>query len=263
MGVTFLKRGSDSVKLQEQEKAQQELRKASFGRLWRWFLKEGEEGKLTFVDGQLDSQGFLVPPRVYEHTVMHNGKWTNFVCPEKSDPSLGFKCPICAGGDQPSLVSFFTVIDHRVFVSKKDGKTVTNTRKLLVAKPQSMEMLAKMAIKRDGLAGCTFDVSRNGNKSPNIGNVFDFTEKRSIEECQKLYVEQIQDEKTKKIETRSLFVPADYDNEIECLTPEELIMLGFGNSGVTHMHQPNHASLGSPPVGSTVQDTGQNYEELF
>ena len=181
MGVSWLKKGAESAKAAQQEAAAAEQRKSEQGKMWRFWLKEGEEARITFVDGELSSEGFLLPPRFYEHNVYLNGSWNNlFVCPEMTNPEAGEKCPICEGGDRPSLVALFTIIDHRVFKGK-DGKSYSNTPKILAAKSQSFEMLNKLAIKRGGLAGCTFDVSRMGDKSASIGSMFDFIEKTEIE----------------------------------------------------------------------------------
>ena len=46
------------------------------------------------------------------------------------------------------------------------GKVIKNTRKLFIAKNQTIKMLTKLAAKRGGLQGCTFDVARTGDKEP-------------------------------------------------------------------------------------------------
>ncbi len=142
--------------------------------MWRFWLKPGEEATITFVDGDLSPEGFLLPPRFYEHNLYLNGKHNNmFVCPEKTSPESGEKCPICEDPqERPSLVALFTVIDHRVFLSK-ENKQITNRPKLFVAKTQTVEMLNKLAAKLGGLSGQTFDVSRStSEKSPSVGDLF-------------------------------------------------------------------------------------------
>ena len=210
-------------------KAQQEAeqRQAEKGKLFRFWMKEKEEARITFVDGELATEGALAgypdPPRYYEHNLFLNGSWNNFVvCPEKTDPASGEKCPYCEAGERPSLVALFTVIDHRQGVSKDKSKTYKDTKKLLVAKPQTYEMLTKHALKRKGLAGCTFDASRVGDKSASVGSMFEFVEKTPIEELKQRYTVERVDPKTNKKVTVTNFTPADYDREIAYKSGEEL-----------------------------------------
>jgi hypothetical protein len=44
----------------------------------------------------------------YEHRVRLNGEWENYICTAEADQSQ--PCPICEGGDRPSLVGVMTVI---------------------------------------------------------------------------------------------------------------------------------------------------------
>lgn len=233
MGVSWLKKGAASASVAQQEAASAEQRKAEQGKMWRFWMKEGEEARITFVDGDLSPEGFLLPPRFYEHNVYLNGSWNNlFVCPEMSNPEAHEKCPICEGGDRPSLVALFTIIDHRVFKGKTDGKSYTNTPKILAAKSQTFEMLNKLAVKRGGLAGCTFDVSRMGDKSASVGSMFDFIEKGETEALKAKFTRTfIGDDKKEK--TVSIFVPTDYEKEIVYRDADELRKLGFGKQTMT------------------------------
>lgn len=229
MGVNWMKTGADSAKVAEQEAAEQKARAEAQGTTWRFFLKESEEARITFVDGDLietEVGKILAPPRYYEHNLQINGKWGNtYVCPEKTMPDAGYHCPICAGGDRPSLVALFTIIDHREVKGKND-KVYKDSKRLLVAKPNSMEILAKIAVKRGGLAGCTFDVSRMGENSAAIGSMFDFVEKNDLAVLQTAFTEEIEVNGKKVVVSK--FVPVEYDKEIVFRTPEELIKLGLG-----------------------------------
>lgn len=231
MGISWMATGAASANLAQQAEAEQEQMEASRGKLWRFFLKEGEEARITFIDGDLNHDGFLLPPRFYEHNLQINGKWGHtYVCPEKTMPDGGHKCPICASGDKPSLVALFTIIDHREIQLKskdgKPGKIIKDQRRLLVAKPKSMEFLAKIAQKRGGLARATFDVTRMGDNSASIGSMFDFTEKNELSVLQAAFVEEVEVNGLKQM--KSYFVPADYEKEIVFRTPEELLKLGVG-----------------------------------
>lgn len=227
MAFSFLKRGAESAKLAAKAAAENEQRQSEKGKLFRFWMKEKEEARITFVDGELATEGPLAgypdPPRYYEHNLFLNGSWNNFVvCPEKTNPDSGEKCPYCEAGERPALVALFTVIDHRTILSKDKSRTYKDTKKLLVAKPQTYEILTKHAIKRKGLAGCTFDASRVGDKSAAVGSMFDFIEKNPIEELQKLYVIEKVDPKTNQKVKVTNFTPADYDKEITFKSGEDL-----------------------------------------
>jgi hypothetical protein len=224
MAFTFLKTGAESAKLAQRAAAEAEQRKLEQGKMYRFWMKEKEEARITFVDGDLNSEGHLVPPRYYEHNLNLNGTWNNFfLCPEKTNPDSNDSCPICESGDRPSLVALFTVIDHRQIQSTKDkSKVWKDQKKLLVAKTQTYEMLNKHAMKRGGLAGCTFDASRVGDKSASVGSMFEFVEKHDIEELKKVYQIEKVDPKTNAKVKATNFTPANYDAEIVFRNGEDL-----------------------------------------
>jgi len=232
MAFSFLKTGSASAQLAQQQAAEVAQRQAEQGKLFRFWVKEGEEARITFIDGDLTPEGYMAPPRYYEHNLYLNGNWNNhFVCPEKTNPDAKDSCPICASGDRPALVALFSILDHRSIPSRDKTKTYKDTKKLLVAKPQTFEILNKIAVKRGGLACGTFDVSRFGDKSASVGSMFDFVEKKDLKELQKLYmIDKVDPTKNTKMKVTN-FVPADYEKEIIYRTGEELLKLGFGKPG--------------------------------
>lgn len=254
MTVSWMKTGKESANLAKQQEEEAKKRKEEQGKMWRFWLTPGEEAKVTFVDGELTEQGFLLPARWYEHNLFLNGQWNNyFVCPEKTDPESGEKCPICEDQDRPYLAAGFTVIDHREFTGK-DNKVYKDRRKLLVAKPQSFEQLNKLAIKLKGLAGQTFDISRSkGDKAPAIGDLFIPMEKRSVEECQKLYVQEQLDIKTNKKTVTTVFVPADYQSEIVYRNSQALRQMGFGKHGGVMGHYEQKAQDEGPKADYSSQ----------
>jgi hypothetical protein len=210
---SFGKTGSSAMAELEKVEKETALAAEQNKRMWRFFLKEGEEGRITFIDGVLTPEGSIDFFTYYEHNLMLQGKWGNtFVCTKDNEP-----CPICATGDKPSFVGVFTVIDHREFVSKKDNKVYKNTPRLFVAKRETLKMLNMLGAKRGGLAGCTFDVARTGDKSASVGSMFDFIEKTPVEELQKLYTR-----KNAEGISETYFVPADYVHEAGYKTAEEL-----------------------------------------
>jgi len=215
----------DSVKKEiEKEDTRQEERKAEQGKLWRFWMKDGEtDARITFVDGFLTKAGVLDGFAYREHTEKVGNDYYNYVCVSENEP-----CPLCALGKDHnySLVTVFTVIDHRSYVGKK--ATYKDTPKLFVAKRDTFKVLQNLAAKRGGLAGTTWDLMREGAKSPNVGNHFDFVEKNTIESLRKQYMKK--DEKTKKVST--FFLPADYTTEIVYRTAAELRKLGFGKAPI-------------------------------
>ena len=101
------------------------------------------------------------------------------------------------------------------FTSTKDKtKVYKDTKKLLVAKPQTFELLTKHAIKRGGWRDARSMRRRVGDKSASVGSMFDFVEKQDIEELKKLYMVERIDPKTNQKVKVTNFTPADYEKEI-------------------------------------------------
>ena len=77
MAFTFLKTGAASAKLAQKAAAEPEARKQQ-GKMFRFWMKEKEEARITFVDGDLAKDGPLAgypdPPRYYEHNLFLNGR---------------------------------------------------------------------------------------------------------------------------------------------------------------------------------------------
>jgi hypothetical protein len=244
-GAKWYKRGDEVQTALKQEEHRIEQK---FSALWRWYLDKGETGSLTFVDGFLTKHGILDCFMYREHQIYMNGRWTNwFPCTSESEP-----CPICESGDEPSLVGVFTVIDHREIKGKKG--VYKDTRKLFVAKRVTLKQLQMLASSRNGLAGCTFTVSRVGEQAPNVGDVFDFQKKRPIDELRKLYVRKVKTE-TGAEEIKTLFVPADYEKEIVYLSAAELRKMGFGK-GSPIGSESGPKDIHGPAVSSVADELG-------
>jgi hypothetical protein len=254
--ISWMKKGAESVAAVKQDAVEYEARKLEIGKMWRFFLRwKGDpkvksesdwKAQITFVDGDLSPEGFLLPPRFYEHGLMLNGQVSNIVCPEKTNPSGGedMKCPLCEGGDRPMLVAVFTIIDHRMQSSKDGTKHYKDTKRLLVVKSNTFEQLNMMAIKRGGLAGCKFDVMRVGEKAANVGDVFDFCDKKPVAELQAMYMDEVVDPKTNAKSMVTRFKPADYENEIVFRSGKELRAAGFGKPQVGMTGFANAATSG-------------------
>lgn len=210
IGMSFIKKGKQAQEAmaKEEHKAEQK----SKGTVMRFWMPKDADNEITFLDGDLQD-GMLDIPFYYEHQVNMNGSWNNhFICTQDEEP-----CPVCEGGHSPSYVGVFTVIDHSEYTSKKDNKVYKDQVRLMVAKRDSIKQLQKLAEKRGGLRGCRFDVSRTGDKSPAIGNVFDFTEKVTHAQLEKLYKEKATPLNYEELLT-NMYMPA-----------KELRKLGFGS----------------------------------
>lgn len=183
---SFLKKGTAAKALHKEEEAKAAARQSQFGAAFRFFIpyKPGTPNMttLTFLDGNLDDEGMLDIPYFKEHTIKVNGQWTNFVCTEDDEGH----CPICASDtDVPAFVGALTVIDHTGYTIKSGanaGTFVERSKKLFIAKRSTLQVLTAQAHKRGGLAGCTFEVTRTGDREPRTGNQFDFEQKDNLEE---------------------------------------------------------------------------------
>lgn len=235
--VPWFKKGSAAVEEVQKEDAQQQANWEAAQKLWRFWLKDGGEGRITFVDGNLDAQGVLDVPVFREHHLKINGEWGNhYICTGDTEP-----CPLCEQGDKPSLVAAMTVIDHRKFTTK-DGKEHEWSVKLFVAKRDTLKYLQTLAGKREGLAGCTYDVMRTGEQSPRVGSHFEYVQKDALVDLQSYFTKT-----DDKGNVSTAFVPVDYEKELGYKTAAELRQLGFGQKTVIGSEKPlSESSAGTP-----------------
>lgn len=216
---SWAKRGKAAQQAMDTYEKDAEKHFAEMNRMWRFWIPKGETAPITFVDGNLLPDGTLDILTFREHSVQVNGEWDQFVCIAETEP-----CPLCEGGDFPSLVGVLTIIDHRTYKSKKGKGVYKDTPKLFVAKKNTIKLLQQMATKRDGLAGCRFDVSRLNDNDPNVGGSFDFESKTPVEKLAKELTRKSKDGKTETV-----FKPADYEKEIQYKEADELRAKGFGS----------------------------------
>jgi hypothetical protein len=194
---------------------------------FRFFLENGGQARITFLDGDFTAKG-LEPPWAYEHFAKVMGKPMNFTCIHEENQL----CPICESGDKPAYVCYFTILDHREYVSKKDGSIHHYSRRLFAPKRGTYKQLSLLASKRGGLRGWTVDVSRTGPKEPSVGNVFDFLGYTSPENLSANYGADAE--------------PLDYDAMLQAqtLSEAELRKMGFGTKGIGSEVVPATASDG-------------------
>jgi hypothetical protein len=221
---SWMLRGQDVQKAYAEDAAKAEAAKAQAGKMYPFRMKEGEVGRVTFLDGNLGADGLMDVLAFYQHTVKLDGKWQSFVCVGGGHGDHGSEpCPICESGNNPSLVSVFTVIDHRPYTiqnGKNKGQVVVNQRKLFLAKKTTLAKLQLKANMYGGLAGVTMQIARiddGTGKTPGVGTDFDFIEKQDLATlAQKYGAEHAQ--------------VADYSKEIVYLDAAKLLALGLGKA---------------------------------
>lgn len=208
MSYSYLKKGTAAATAFDQEAKAAERRKTQQqNKVYSFWLRKDSSAYVTFLDGDVDSEGTLLADASYrEHSAYVNGRWERFVCTKEAEG----QCPLCEERNYPSTIAAFTVIDHTEFTSKK-GETYTHQTRLFPTKRGTFEKLQKLAAKRGGLTGCTFEITRSASdKSPAVGDMFDFESKRSLEEVLKEY----------KVEG-----PVNYEQAIQYVPYAELCQL--------------------------------------
>lgn len=222
----FLKTGKARKAAMEEDEVRAEQRKQEYGKLWRFFIpikQVNEDFTITFLDGELDDEGTLDNPVYYEHNIKVGSDYKTFVscCDEEVDP-------LQEAGQEPYLAQAFTIIDHTEYTDK-EGKVHKHRKKLLVAKRRSMKQLQKLATRQGGLKGCTFIVTRTGDKAVNIGDMYDFDSKSTMKELKEALVE----DGVKEEDVADLVSPADYEAELTYYTADELVKLGYAERSKT------------------------------
>ncbi|MEE9127851.1 MAG: hypothetical protein V3U11_11990 [Planctomycetota bacterium] len=225
-GLSFMIRGSAAREEFARAQKRAKERKEKAGGAFRFWLKEGEERQVTFLDGTLDDDGMLDIPYFYEHTVPYESRFENIRCVGRNpSPEDGRTepCPLCEAGDEPAYVGILTIIDWTEY-EDRDGNKHEYARRLYPAKLQTLQKLQKKAAKlgekegSDGISLVTFDIARTGDRVARVGDDFEFVGVSSRKEI----AEQL--DKPEHAE------PADYDNEPELVwrTAEEILEMGLG-----------------------------------
>lgn len=218
----FMKTGQSANQLLEKKKAEAEARKESAGNAFRFYLKKGTETTITFLDGELDENGFFKNPGYLEHNLMLNGKWTQLPCVSENE-----ECPLCVLAEDKDkkisrhqMVFLFTVIDHGEYPSSDGTKVYKDQVRLFVAKSKTLALLTKYAGKDEsnpGIQGMTFDVERTDDKnSPAVGDAWMFQQRNDVEDIIDTY----------NTEQNPVSV-LDYEDQITYKTASELSDMGF------------------------------------
>jgi hypothetical protein len=138
----------------------------------RFWLRPGTSGRLVI----LDTDWVIAPFGVNEHHFYLDGSWRNwFTC----STEFGYDCAFCDYGSDPEFVSYITIGNLREWT---DGKGVKHRfgRELFPIRKKAMPILGSQAIKRDGLTGAIYEITRGTDKDLSTGSQFDFEEKVDI-----------------------------------------------------------------------------------
>ncbi len=206
------KAAEEALATEERIQAQQQ---AARSRLWNFRLAAEETAQITFLDGDLvtdgPSKGIMNLPLFWAHNIFRAGLRRYDLIPCLAPENVpGGSCPLCDSGDKSFLCGVLTVIDHREIVGRR--RTYKDQKKLFIARRSTIHILRKLADRHEGLAGTTWEVYRSTNRTPNVGDQFLHIEKRSMEEIAKLYEDT---------------APADVEKEIQVYTEADLRHMGI------------------------------------
>lgn len=210
--VEFLKKGKASQEALKKSQKEAVAREEQAKGPRRFWLKEGEEADITFLEGIINKEdGLLDFYSFYEHSLKIGDKWGNFfVCIKEFEP-----CPLCLEGHVSYYQGVFSIIDHTAYIDKK-GKVWKDQVKLYVAKQGTLQKLQIFATKKHGIAGMTFNVQRTNSKEARVGDMMIPGEKAPVPTLLKKYKVQL----------------IDYKKVIIYRNSKELAELGFGVSVV-------------------------------
>lgn len=198
---------------EELEHARQkaEQRKALGNQPFRFRVPIGETRQVIICD---DKPDFFM----YEHSLKDaEGNWGKLFtgCVKEFD-----NCPVCEStGKESYYAMVLTVVDLTEF-TLRDGTKVEFSRKLLIVKPAQQKKFLRFYQKEGTLRGALFDMTRDGDKDPQIGNDIEFVEFVSEDEMES-YVRTWRDKDGKK-HTEICGEPYEYEDLFEEPTTEKL-----------------------------------------
>lgn len=254
--MSGLKTGADAVAAAQKAEAEQ----ANYVNRFWMPPDPNKTVRITFLDGEVDpATGELAPnPSRYEHNIQMNGSWRNwFNCVEEDQP-----CPICAKGNdyKPSYVTYFTVMNHTPYHSKKQNKEVVNNKYLYACKIATLRQLGFIAKQQTTLKGLTLDVARLDSLSANVGSMFNVVSNHKSgtgpnfqEVCHGQSVKDLK--------------PLKYEEVLQFHTPDQLIKI-FGDPINPTQQAPNQqqaptqapAAAGAPQQQHNSQQGGNDFQ---
>lgn len=135
----------------------------------RFWLKPGSSAEFVFVDDE--------PLAIYEHNPKMNGHFRNWITCVKG---IYDETPCCdeIGEKTRYYIGYYTIIDCSKWTDNK-GNSHQYEIKFLPAKLKSLKKFKRKKEDRlqagnGGLAGCLYKATREDNKSPSIGDEFEY-----------------------------------------------------------------------------------------
>jgi len=217
-------RVEDEINRQNQEKAE----RAKQGHMpFRLYLKPGTSREVIVVD---DEPWFFR----YEHNLKNprTDKWDIHTgCTKEED-----NCPVCEEYKESYYALYLTVIDLNPFTDSK-GNRHEFSRKLLVAKTGQSKKFIRKFENEGTLRGAVFELNRDGNKDPVIGNDIELIEFEDEEILEGDYKREWED-KDGKVHKEDCSEPFDYEALFPVQTSDELMeQVGGKPSPGSRRHQ--------------------------
>lgn len=206
--------------LEDQKKRRERNQNMPF----KFWMPQGEsEREVVILD---DEPSFFR----YEHNLKgRDGKFGHIFECIKED----LECPICeATGDNSAYVMYLTVLDLKPYETRS-GQEIPFSRKLFPVKSGQQKKFLRRFDKDGTLRGAVFELSRDGDKAPVIGNDIEFVEFMDEDELLEYEREYTKDGKR---EVEACHEPFDYDELFPEKTREELLEeyeAEFGRSSVS------------------------------
>jgi hypothetical protein len=144
------------------------------GKMRRFFCTNNGSATIVFLDdfnGRFKHDGIEVPTvpfAFYEHCVYVDGNFKDphyYTC-------LGRGCPLCQQKYTKKQVFALTILN---LWKDKEGKEKASKQLLVMPRQTTLLIDAKLQ-KKGNLAGLKYAVSRSGDKSPRVGNDFEYEE---------------------------------------------------------------------------------------
>lgn len=200
-------RGDAGIQHLEQElqrqKNRQEMRRTRANQPFRMWVPPGESKEIIVLDSKPD---FFM----YEHNLKdpETGKWNVFkTCAGEDD-----NCALCEKYGQSYYALYLSVIDLTPYVDR-NGNRVEWSRKLMVVKTGQMKKFIRRYEKEGTLRGAKFELARDGNKDPVIGNDIEYLETVPERELKK-FVRSYKDRDNNRV-TEDCSEPYEYEHIFE------------------------------------------------
>lgn len=254
--MSGLKTGAEAAQAAQKAAAEQ----ANFVNRFWMPADPNKTVRVTFLDGDIDpATGELAPnPSRYEHNVQMNGNWRNwFNCVAEDQP-----CPICLRGNdyKPSYVTYFTVMNHTPYHSKKHSKEIVNNKYLYACKVATLKQLGFIAKQQTTLKGLTIDIARLDQLSASVGSMFNVVSNHKTGNGPS-FVDVCHGQVMKDL------AAIDYGKVLKFHTAEELAQIFGNNFQQDSQHQGVPAAAGQQPMnqqpmqGQTVQPQQQPQQQ--